>query len=1595
MAGPVSLRFFLIGIALVALFASPPTLMSHSVSNTLPIRAHAVASGTSWVKSGQARHAPPVSPTPDHPQGLARGFPASRAPSLAHPLSSESSGVPHVVERDQPSSIEDAKPFTPTPPGPQDQAFPSGQDENVLTTSGAQVGAPGSAPSPSVRLSTNPTWEQEPVVPIGSPDGAAMTDDIGDMTILYFGGTGFSSRPQAITWEMSSTGWENLTGSMSLSPPACTFCAMSWDSKIGQVVLFDQGTWTFLSDQWAQASPQASPPTSLTQEAIVDDPSENGVLVFGGTYTAPGCGCAVTTGATWVYMTSNWVNVSGALGTPPSPRRGATMVTDSADNYPMLFGGWSDVSQSVLSDTWGLWNNQWVYQSTLGPSARTNARLADDIMDGYVLLYGGSGCGGAGGMCSDTWTWHAGGWTELFPSISPYPESSSQQVMVYDSASSYVVFLEAGPTSGSFTSNESVPFSWPSALQASLTASRTTLDANQTLRAVITASGGMPPLRYFWYNVPSGCSSPSNYLNCTPTLPWTGTITGEATDQSGRTASPTLAFTILSDPSVPPPSPNLPSVDVGRPVSFTAAATGGSGSFTYAWNAPSAMGCGGGGSGTLTCTPSAAGRYQVATYATDSDGFTVSAVSAPFLVSAGPTVTLAENRTNLDLGESIFFWANASGGTGTYSYTYNGLPSGCTSQNVSTLSCGPAVVGSQTITVSVKDTGGGSATSAAMYFGVNPDPTFISYWRPGSEVVNRSGIWYSYINWSGTYQLDFSGGTPSYDYCLVTVPATLAAGCSGTTGVTSFFFAWFFWPSNGMPAGTYTLTFSAHDSTGWNDTAVVTLVLYWPPSLGPLAHPNPEDQGQQVTASSWLSHGAAPLSYWMNATGTPSPLCSAQVATTPAFVSCTFVNSWVGNEVIRLTARSSLGLQVFSNATLVSNRTTTLTLSPAPALAPVDRPFEIGALISGGSSPYRLCTQVPSWGGALSCLPLSGSPVGSFSYQGSSLGQVTIGVSVVDAAGLNRTYWTNVTLVPDLSSASLAGPSWGYATWNVTLNASFQNGVAPYSLWFNDTSLPGPLCPSVLVAWVATVPCTFELAWTGSHTLRVTVRDAFGENQTANLTLVGYPPIALSSVTTTTGPSLVRSGGILYGEVAGPVFLNASFSGGKGLRQYSWWIGGLLIAEGNGSAVLWQAVWVPLAAGTYLAIFDLSDSVGTEVSGSVTLRVGPGLSGLSIQGHPSTVDVQTDSNVSASFTSGASPFTYVWAVEVSPGVQQAFSTTVPWLVQSWAAAGAYSVVLTVYDADHFAATARTTLTVNPAPTVPCGPASSSDHRTPGSLLNFTLGCLSGGTGPYRVVWSWGDGSDTTGSALNATHVYSRTGNFSVTATVTDAFGLEALSVNLSVEVVPIAQPSGRSPPPTSGALAWFESWGLWVDALLLGVALLLALLVLRRSRGNRRLGRRGGSYSLEGEGEGQSEDGPLSSPSEPAGGPPKGSSSPDEVSEEDLKRSAEIDAAILEFLGQHHRGGLQELRGAPGTQGVGDPALLEHLFALKSAGRIVLLPESQETDSPVYALAPRSSGREEEPIAPVVDEAMVNDYLSRRASSLAEDGGEEGLSGEG
>lgn len=134
-----------------------------------------------------------------------------------------------------------------------------------------------------------------------------------------------------------------------------------------------------------------------------------------------------------VTMDTNGVVVPGR----PTARMDAMMAYDAHDGYLVLFGG-STHTGKQLGDTWTYHAGAWT-QLALShhPQAREGGSMTYDAADGYILLFGG--CGAVTCPIADTWKFVSGAWTQLMPTSHPTIRVAS--MMTYDAGDGYVVLF--------------------------------------------------------------------------------------------------------------------------------------------------------------------------------------------------------------------------------------------------------------------------------------------------------------------------------------------------------------------------------------------------------------------------------------------------------------------------------------------------------------------------------------------------------------------------------------------------------------------------------------------------------------------------------------------------------------------------------------------------------------------------------------------------------------------------------------------------------------------------------------------------------------------------------------------------------------------------------------------------------------------------------------------------------------------------------------------------------------------------------------------------------------------------------------------------
>ncbi len=804
---------------------------------------------------------------------------------------------------------------------------------------------------------------------------------------------------------------------------------------------------------------------------------------------------------------------------------------------------------------------------------------------------------------------------------------------------------------------------------ATLGWSASAIDVGQSSTVTATPSGGSGGNTYSWSQSSAnlGCTfSNSASAVCTPAAAGAYTASLVITDSngggSGTLTSPSLTVDSAVSTTIPAGTPT--SVDVGQAVTFSTTASGGSGSYSsYSWTPSSAnLGCAPSTTATITCTPTVAGTYTISVVVTDSNGGTATATSAGYTVYSTPTIAApTANRTAADVGQAVTFTASASGGSGGFTYTWSGLPAGCTGGTAATVSCTVSTAVTASVTVSATDSNGASTgASTALSFTVYADPTTTTPAATPSSVEVGHAV---------SFSTTAAGGSGGYAYYWSGLPTGCSTANSDPLSCT---------PS---AAGTFPVVVTVIDSDGFPvaSSSLSFTVLAGPSVTTPTVTPAGVDVGQTATFSATASGGSGGFTYaW---SGLPTGCTGSNAATVP----CTPTGAGTFHVGLNVTD-SSGGTAASGLLTFVVTATPAVSTPTAtPASVDVGQTTSIAATVTGGLAPL-----VYTWTG----LPTGCSGASAtVSCTPTAAGTSSVTLKVADANGATATSSAlslKVYALPTLS-APTASPNPVNVGATLTLSTTLTGG-APTDT-YSWTGLPTG-CSSTNAA---TLTCTPSTA--GTFSTKVSVTDGNGGTGTSVATSVtvssasGSPTVTLSA----SPPSIT---------LGATTTLTGSVSGGTTPYTYTW----TGLPGGCTSANLASLSCTPTATGTFSITLKVTDAHGNVGQGSVTLTVTPSSGGspsVSLAANPSSVAVNKATSLTGTVSGGTAPFTYAWT-GLPPGCTSQNSAT---LSCTPTTAGTYTVTLTVTDSKGNTGQGSVSLTV----TNPSG-GNNNQTSSPGSSL---------------------------------------------------------------------------------------------------------------------------------------------------------------------------------------------------------------------------------------------------------------------------------------
>ncbi|HEV8050366.1 MAG TPA: hypothetical protein VGP88_07210, partial [Thermoplasmata archaeon] len=320
----------------------------------------------------------------------------------------------------------------------------------------------------------------------------------------------------------------------------------------------------------------------------------------------------------------------------------------------------------------------------------------------------------------------------------------------------------------------------------------------------VTISGGFGYWAVTWSGLPTGCpSANASSIRCTPTQAGTTNVSVVVRDANGSLANSGpfryqvflgLSATVVANDST---------IDVGESVTFVAVATGGSGGNLFSWSLP--PGCTGRGA-SVACSPASSGELLAFVTVTDSAGSTVTPIASAVTVNPALVATWSRGSVLADAGAPVSVAVVVTGGTAPLSFTWPGLPSGCTSSGA-VANCTIAAAGRVVLSTIVWDGAGESSDAGDVTVSVAAAPS-VALATGGPNLT---------LGAPETFTATAAGGNAPFYYVWSGLPSGCGSADAAVLTCT---------PAN---AGTYTVTVAATDQVGVTVRGTATLTVTAPP----------------------------------------------------------------------------------------------------------------------------------------------------------------------------------------------------------------------------------------------------------------------------------------------------------------------------------------------------------------------------------------------------------------------------------------------------------------------------------------------------------------------------------------------------------------------------------------------------------------------------------------------------------------------------------------------------------------------------------------------------------------------------------------------
>ena len=760
--------------------------------------------------------------------------------------------------------------------------------------------------------------------------------------------------------------------------------------------------------------------------------------------------------------------------------------------------------------------------------------------------------------------------------------------------------------------------------------------------------------------------------------------------------------------------------------------------------------------------------------------------SSLYQVSIGSGST---SPTTIDVNQGVAFGATASNGVTPLTFSYGGLPAGCSSTNSSSLSCSPTVAGTYAaIVLTVSDLWGFTASVTLPTLTVNPALVAGSI-TPASAFIDNGQA----ITLSSSVA---TGGTPAYSYQWYSGSSTTCSSNSIISGQTTTSYT----PS--PTSTTYYCVKYGDSSTGLPTAAaysnVVLVTVYTALSAGAVTPGSPGiDSGQAITLSSNEGNGVPTFSYLWYTSTSGIGACStgtSTAVTTSTYTASPTVNTYFCYQVTDSSSGNSGHESVGSAWDLV---TVDIALSAGP-VTPGAPGIDNGQAITltsheGNGVPVISYLWYASSTGTGACNAGTSTGITTSTYTPSPTLTTYYCYQATDSSAGNSgpenqgSTWDEVFVYTALTANAVTGSA---ATIDVgqsdTLSSHEANGVPTFAYaWYSSSSGTGACNSGVSTGGVAV---TYLVSPTLTTYYCYQVTDSSSGNSGTESAgspwylLTVYPDPTLTAVSESSPVSCSSGCSSDQGQT---LSVATTASAGSGGYVFTWAItAGASYCSGSASGTTTSTysctVGTITVTTTWTITVYVTDSNGCKaptpcaggtLSTSVSLEVDPSIT--SITGSPLSGGVEAGQSLTLTGVPSGGSGTYTaWSWTSLP--TGCTNTPAASLTCTPTVGGAYTITVQADDTNNYGPISRSVnFIIQPAGSmIPSTRTPLTPIRAgiPGATASFNTSAT-GGTGNY-TLYTWTESSSNLGCVLaNSVVIYCSPltpGNYTVSVTVTDS-----------------------------------------------------------------------------------------------------------------------------------------------------------------------------------------------------------------------------------